>query len=589
MSADRWPSSLRSLPVFAALIAAATLGAHAADTTPPGDVAKATAAARDSVVTLEWDNPTDADFAGVLVLRHAGSAVPDAPVDGQSYSVGDTIGSSDVVCVTTSSETSCDDTGVTNGVEYHYKLCAFDGTLNYAGGVSTTGLPRALPYKWAFTTRAATLAPVGAIPSAYIVSVGNDRLLYRMAESDGRRAGWSPPEVSGAVQARPMVGDLNPAVPGSPDYTGFVSSQDGNLYRFDMSADSTAEGVAHVAQDAGCPSGALQAPAVVMLDAFDNNPNPDDDVVVVATRCPDSNGDGTANDNKIMLYSHDLSTLYDTYDGDWDGTGSADSPGLGVSNAAPRILYRDDTNNFVYVPFNPDGDDDESIVAIEVLAANGSHTGPRFDIPVFSETRGLGSVDTDLVLFTFGYGNNHYLLFGASDGTGQGTLYLYDALTRTAGPGSPLKQRGSIPSTDGPVKGVAVSTPVPLGNGFYEHWVVWSTDNQVHGVRIKPGTIRFDSSSRWDLTLPDDTDPATGPSAPIVLRWVGGTENTRAYVGASDGVLYELDAKTGAIVRTWSVESGATLGSPTFDYNDGVHQGIVIGSTAGRVHWVSLD
>ncbi|UCF66859.1 MAG: hypothetical protein JSV80_13895 [Acidobacteriota bacterium] len=567
------------------VLLAVGLGSALADgTNPPADVGKLTAASTDLAVTLEWDNPADADFDGVLVLRREGAPVADSPVDGESYTVGQQVSgwTSEIVCVTTAAASSCTDASVLNDMEYHFESFSYDTSRNYSPGVHVRGLPRSDPYKWAFTTRAASLAPVGAIPGSYLVSIGDDQLLHRMSEANGQRGtDWSPPQVGGAVQSRPMVGDLSPAADAN-DLTGFVSSQDGSLYRFGLDQDGTAEAIADVATDAGCPGGFLQAGPVVMLDLYEQNNNPYDDAVVIATRCLDVNGDGTANDNQILLYSHSLGTLFSTYDGDADGGGELDSPGLGISNATPRIFYRDTGNNLAYVPVNEDRGDDESLVVLEVRQQSGT---PVFDIPAYSELHGLGDVNTDPTVFRYGIGNDFRLLFGNDDGT----IYLYDALLRTGGASSPLAQRDLYTVSDGPVKGVAVSTGIPIGGGLFEYWVVWSTDNLVHGIRIQPGTGKFSPSSYWSRTIPDDASALTGPSEPVVLRWVGGVENTRAFVGASDGVLYELDATTGTTVRSWSVEPSATLGAPTFDYNDGVSQGIVIGSTSGVVHWVSLD
>lgn len=69
---------------------------------------------------------------GYLVLRKAGSVPTDVPVDGGGYTAGNTIGSSTVVSV--GSTTSFTDTGLSSNVVYHYAVFAYNGSgasLNY--------------------------------------------------------------------------------------------------------------------------------------------------------------------------------------------------------------------------------------------------------------------------------------------------------------------------------------------------------------------------------------------------------------------------------------------------------------------------
>ena len=520
------------------------------DQTAPSDVSLMTSTSGDLTVVLQWTNPTDSDFDGVLVLRKQGSAVDASPTDGTSYNVGDTIGTGNtVVCVTTSSDTSCTDSTVSNGSVYYYKAFAFDTSKNYSAGVTGKGMPRAeSTFKWAYTTTASTLAPSGVVAGQYVVSTGNDQRLHRLDEDDGLRTNWSPLLLGGAVQSRPMVGDLT----GSGDYTAFVTAQNGYVYRYSLADNtSSSEGAADAVTDAGCTTGILQAGPVIMLDRFDGNGNSNDNVVIVATRC------GTT-DNKVLLYSLDLSTLYDSYDG---GTN-----GLGISNATPRILYRDSANNLVYVPVRDDDVDEKSIV---VLTVDSTPT-----LSEYAVITGKGGVDATPIVVE--HGSDYLLLFGNTDGV----IYSYNAIVTD---GTSLRYNDAYSGGDGAVKGIAVSTQILDPNtGVYYHWVVWSTDTKVHGIKLQ-GNGTFDGTSYWEKSL-------TSPSAPLVLRWVGGTENTYAYVGAGDGYLYELDCTdSGNTVRSWLVESGTTVGDPTFDYNTGTDQGIVVGTTGGSVHWVSLD
>ncbi len=75
-----------------------------------------------------------------VVLRRAGAAVTDVPVDGTTYATSTAIGSSVVACV--GSQTSCNDTGLSNGTAYHYKIFTMDKYGNYSEtGLVPTGSP----------------------------------------------------------------------------------------------------------------------------------------------------------------------------------------------------------------------------------------------------------------------------------------------------------------------------------------------------------------------------------------------------------------------------------------------------------------
>ncbi len=544
--------SARRIAVMVAVFVAAMSLASAVS-----DVQKLTAASSDSQVVIEWVNPTiEADFQGALVLVRAGAPVGDVPSTGAAYLVGEAIGASTVSCNASSLVSSCTVSGLDNGTSYHFKVFTHDSALSYSSGIAVAGLPRAASdVKWSFSTEASALNPTGAVSGRSVVAIGNDGLLHRMSEANGSRGNWVPPVVGGAVQSRPMVGDLNPG--GAADDTAFASAQNGFLYRYSLADDAALDAAANVVSDAGCAGGILQSGPVIVVDAFDGNSNNNDNVVIQATRCGDVNGDGTLNDNKIMLYSHDLSTLYASYAG---GAG-----GLGISNATPYVLYRDTANNVVYVPVHDGGG--TSLLVLEVDST------PSFQ--VFSTISGIGDIDASPAMFR--KGSDPLMVLGNTTGS----IYLYLALVQSAGPGTPLVQRDSLNAGDGGVKAVAASTAIGLGGNLYDHWVVWSTDTKVHGVLVPPNGA-FEISTLWHADI-------ASASAPLVLRNVRTSGDVLMYVGGANGMLYELNATNGAVSRSWSLAPGTTVGDPTFDYNDGIHQGIVVGTTAGTIHWVPIN
>lgn len=109
------------------------------DNTSPSNVTDTSGSTNIEQVNLSWTNPGDADFSQVVVLRRANSSVGDAPAEGAIYSVGNTIGSSTVACVTAS--TGCTDSGIPGAIPYHYKIFALDSRGNYSSGAVPTGSP----------------------------------------------------------------------------------------------------------------------------------------------------------------------------------------------------------------------------------------------------------------------------------------------------------------------------------------------------------------------------------------------------------------------------------------------------------------
>ncbi|MCC6806551.1 MAG: Ig-like domain-containing protein [Deltaproteobacteria bacterium] len=103
----------------------------APDTTPPAAVSSLIVQKNGpTFYQLGWVNPAS-DFAGAIVLRRQGQPVDpaDEPVDGQSYSPPQPLGSANVVAVTTNS-TFLDATPSPG--DYDYVVYAFDAALNYS-------------------------------------------------------------------------------------------------------------------------------------------------------------------------------------------------------------------------------------------------------------------------------------------------------------------------------------------------------------------------------------------------------------------------------------------------------------------------
>jgi hypothetical protein len=99
---------------------------YATDTTPPGTVSEFFAAAASGVVTLSWQNPADADFAGVAVVYRT-DAYPARHDDGTSLYDG--------------SGTTCDQAGASSGTTYYSAAFSHDGAGNFSEAALAVATP----------------------------------------------------------------------------------------------------------------------------------------------------------------------------------------------------------------------------------------------------------------------------------------------------------------------------------------------------------------------------------------------------------------------------------------------------------------
>ncbi|MDH5753044.1 MAG: putative Ig domain-containing protein, partial [Deltaproteobacteria bacterium] len=107
---------------------------------PPGDVVDLKVIGGDGQLTLSWANPSDADFAGVTLVRREG-ADPNGPNDPLAVSVN-----TSALNTTPDATVILTDTGLANdGPAYHYAAFSYDAIGNYAGGVLISATPSVPP------------------------------------------------------------------------------------------------------------------------------------------------------------------------------------------------------------------------------------------------------------------------------------------------------------------------------------------------------------------------------------------------------------------------------------------------------------
>jgi len=104
------------------------------DNLSPSDASWTSIVPGDTLITLNWTNPGDADFAEVVILRST-SLISDRPAEGTTYTAGNTIGASTVAYA--GNGTTTIDGSLINGTYYYYKIFARDNCRNYSAGVQS--------------------------------------------------------------------------------------------------------------------------------------------------------------------------------------------------------------------------------------------------------------------------------------------------------------------------------------------------------------------------------------------------------------------------------------------------------------------
>ena len=123
------------------------------DNTPPGTVSNFMVLIGNAKLSLSWANPSDADFAGVKVIRKEGG-YPESITDGAQVYDG--------------TDTSYVDEGLTNDTTYYYRAFTYDTSQNYNDamvGQQASGTPKLN----------ADVTPPGPITS-FVADAGNAKV-----------------------------------------------------------------------------------------------------------------------------------------------------------------------------------------------------------------------------------------------------------------------------------------------------------------------------------------------------------------------------------------------------------------------------
>ncbi|MBX7100557.1 MAG: PQQ-like beta-propeller repeat protein [Myxococcaceae bacterium] len=255
------------------------------------EVQNVTATSGHQAVVLRWTNP--AIHTGVLVLRGL-SAPSTAPQTGFSYSVGATLGNATVVYVDSGGSTvsSFSDTGLTDGVRYHYRVFNRDVLGGYApgqvptsSGISVRATAQgSTDERWCYATGLPVLTQPVSDPGTGVLMADNGGRVSSVSvsavgASDGLER-FRPLALTGTVQARLTTVPLE----GRSGRFGLVGDQSGFVYAVDLSSGALAwTGNLGVALGS-----AIQAPVGVQLfayaDASFRSAHPSKDLVFAGTR-----------------------------------------------------------------------------------------------------------------------------------------------------------------------------------------------------------------------------------------------------------------------------------------------------------------
>jgi hypothetical protein len=457
--------------------------------------------------SLMWNDPVDHD--GVLIVRQAGSPPTTAPVPGQQYFAGQALGAGTVVYADAASfSSSFDDTGLTNGTQYYYRVFNHDLYFLYAPGNAPSstgifGIPTAggsgnptWCYNSGFSSGLQPMIDYGA----GVYNAGNAKFISGNVSSPGSATDgtekWRPAVLQGAVQNRfqvvPLTGRTGSYIV-TGDQSGFatvISAATGSLIF--KGNGGTALG------------GRIQAQPAVQLLQYSNAAYsaafPSTDLLIFATA-------DTGTVNKVVALKSTDGTLAWTY-----------APG-DLAMVSGGMVLDTNTNN-LWVASRAGG-----VGTLRVLnSLNGT----------LKKAWSVG--DVDLPLAYDAPSNQIYITNNA------GVVYGFDAsLTATTQP----VWQSTI--------GTQSSYAYPTGHGF---------------IASLSGSLQwFKVSAQTDggTTIAPTWATAPAMTAPTGVRVDYGTPQ-KIYVGDSAGVLHQVDLTTGVEDTTKRRQiSTSGLGTPTID------------------------
>ncbi|PTL80990.1 PQQ-binding-like beta-propeller repeat protein [Vitiosangium sp. GDMCC 1.1324] len=469
--------------------------------------------------TLVWTNPSDHD--GVLVLRAVGAAPNTAPEPGRRYGAGEALGNATVVYSDELSVASTfEDSGLTNGTAYVYRIHNHDALYRYSPGNAPQSLGlKSVPTSrgpgqplWCYSVGFSTLQqPITELGVGIFTSNTSGRVTANLTNTstpslDGNER-WRPVQLQGAVQSRFPVVPLS-GLPGQYILTGDQAG-----YTYAIRTDT-----GEVLWRSTTPLGTIQSfPVVQLYNTTSTNAAykaafPGRDLAFFATRL------STGTNNTVVALDAATGAPVWTY-----------APGdLGMVGGGMLIDY---SYNRLYVGARSNGG---SLASLRVLD---SLTGTEL------ARLSLGDIDLGIVR----YGSTTPLALVTNS---DGSVYGIDMVGMTVAWSAPVASRpsASVPAFSQyarPVNGGFVVSILGAtdAEGRVERWSVTTTTS---GTTVK---------KVWSTPIPSPSGNFSFTS--------GGVQ--RLYVGGKDEKLHELDFTTGADGKQVSLPGALAIGTPTVD------------------------
>jgi len=175
-----------------------------ADTTPPGDITQFTAISGNTMASLSWTNPTDADFKGVMLRYRTDGVYPTSKTDG--ILAADRVG-------VAGAKDYFDHLNLTNGLTYYYSGFTYDTNQNYSSTAHTQATPVSLAITSISPTRGTAGTAVVITGVGFGAVQGNSTVTFNGAVAD--ISTWSSTSITAVVPYKAGSGPVVVTVNGA--------------------------------------------------------------------------------------------------------------------------------------------------------------------------------------------------------------------------------------------------------------------------------------------------------------------------------------------------------------------------------------